>query len=758
MFELPPGVYPQEIDLSERVRAFSNSIGAIVFESTKGPSTFTFYSSEERFIERTGQPKPTNIAQHCAIAFLEESEQLWGVRALNGALTAGGTYISDREGQCNQIFYRPFPIGYRSPFQDGATEIQQLLFDGPFVVGNVITGSVIMSGFQNGIPINAEENFSVTFTTNSDNTLALIGGAILDILNTYTTGGIVEALTGGVTVDDGRFIRITSPIGVRVAIVGIDITGGLTQSNWDIENPKMFDVFVDNPGAWGNNIHTQIANLDNGIPQQQTIQFFGALVAGNVFSCRVTPNVDIPSSFQDVSITFFGSSDATLANIANAILPVLGAGAEAYPIVVGGGSNNDRQIRLVGRDARADFRISNISITGGLSQTQATVIESITREPPDGTFDLQVFDYSVSVSVPVEVHRVSLNIQTDGEGYQLNIDQKINEGPRRSDFIKIFQDNTSQDMLLNVVDVVPRPCAGGDDGLKASATTIINAYNQFASPRKVSVRIIIGAGYSSPEIQKALVNLAQNRRDCMAVIEVPSSFQRAQDAYNYRINVLNVNSSYGALYSPDLRVKDRFTDAIFFLPPSGHVAGVYARVDRIAASWFAPAGLTRGDLSTKILGVRVEYDEGDQQLLFPKGINYILNMPGKGLPIFSAETLQYKASALSNINVRRLLIGNEVALVDSLLDNVFDGNTASTRFRIRQKVEAFLQPILDAEGLYAFEVVCDERNNPPAAIDEGTLTVDDYVQPVIPAKRIRLRTFITRTGANFQELIDSQNT
>jgi phage tail sheath protein FI len=237
---------------------------------------------------------------------------------------------------------------------------------------------------------------------------------------------------------------------------------------------------------------------------------------------------------------------------------------------------------------------------------------------------------------------------------------------------------------------------------------------------------------------------------------MPSDKQSAQNAVAYRKQELNINSSYGAIYTPDLKILDTVTDRQRFIPPSGHVAASFARTDRDRATWFSPAGIERGQVKN-VRGLRVRYSQGDRDLMHDDQVNFIINKPGKGIVIWSAETLQARASALSNVNVRRLLIVVEVSLANALDYSVHDPNDPFTRFLVKQAIDNFLQPIKEARGLYEFFTVCDESNNKNTDIDSYQLNVDVYLKPVLPAKFIRLQTIITNTGANITELIQTYN-
>jgi phage tail sheath protein FI len=232
---------------------------------------------------------------------------------------------------------------------------------------------------------------------------------------------------------------------------------------------------------------------------------------------------------------------------------------------------------------------------------------------------------------------------------------------------------------------------------------------------------------------------------------MPSSDQTTTAAVNYRKNLLNINSSYSAIYTPDLLITDPYTNLQLYCPPSGYVAGAFAYNDAVAAEWFDPAGLNRGGIKN-IQGVAVTYGQSDTDLLEPAQINPIVLMSGQ-YTIMGAATLQSNASALSNINVRRMLITIEVSSVDSLNYQLFQPNDPYTQFLVVQLGNTILQPIKVGRGLIDYLVVSNSKNNPSYITDLGQLNVQYILKPDLPVKFISLQSVISNQGAVFSEIL-----
>jgi phage tail sheath protein FI len=154
-----------------------------------------------------------------------------------------------------------------------------------------------------------------------------------------------------------------------------------------------------------------------------------------------------------------------------------------------------------------------------------------------------------------------------------------------------------------------------------------------------------------------------------------------------------------------------------------------------------------------VLGVRLNYTQGQRDALYEAQINTIRTFPGQGTMIWGQKTAQSNLSALSSVNVRRLIIVTENSIRNSLVKVVFKLNNKFTRLQVFQMIDQFLRTVKAQNGVYDYKIVCDETNNTPQIIDQNQMNVDVYMKPQRSAEVIQLQTIITRTGANFNELV-----
>ncbi len=242
-----------------------------------------------------------------------------------------------------------------------------------------------------------------------------------------------------------------------------------------------------------------------------------------------------------------------------------------------------------------------------------------------------------------------------------------------------------------------------------------------------------------------VINTVQNRGDSMAVI----------DLVRYGANISTTitqaatyDTSYAATYWPWVKTIDPDTARQVWVPASTLIPGIYAFNDRVAEPWFAPAGQSRGIMSTAVRAERY-LTQGNRDTLYQNSINGIVTFPNTGVTVFGQKTLQSRKTALDRINVRRLLIelkGFISQVADTL---VFEQNNVTTRNNFLSQVNPYLNSVQNQQGLTSFKVVMDESNNTPTTIDNNQLIGYVYLQPVKSAEFIVLDFNILPTGATF---------
>jgi phage tail sheath protein FI len=241
-------------------------------------------------------------------------------------------------------------------------------------------------------------------------------------------------------------------------------------------------------------------------------------------------------------------------------------------------------------------------------------------------------------------------------------------------------------------------------------------------------------------VQTAMIADCERLRYRFAVLDTPPGLN-AQQAKEWRYFV-NYDSSYAAMYYPWIEVAD-LSDSpqtTKYIPPSGHMVGVYNRVDGQVGFHKAPAN----EVVAGALNIELNLTKGEQGVLNPIGVNCIRSFPGRGIRVWGARTLSSDGS-WRYINVRRLFIVVGASLDTGMQWVVFEPNDHTLWAKVRRDVNAFLSTIWLSGALFgvtkdqAFYVKCDEELNPTEIRDLGQLIVEIGMSPVKPAEFVIFR-------------------
>ena len=214
-----------------------------------------------------------------------------------------------------------------------------------------------------------------------------------------------------------------------------------------------------------------------------------------------------------------------------------------------------------------------------------------------------------------------------------------------------------------------------------------------------------------------------------------------------------MNSSHAALYWTYVEIFDPFNDKQRFTAPSGHAVSVWGQSDNQQDLWFAPAGLRRG----KIRGatdIRLSPDQGERNAMQANGqsVNPNVKFIKEGIHVFGQKTLLRTSSALNRINVRRMLLFVERAILSATKFLVFHPNDSATDRELVRLVEPILQLVQDGRGLREFLVIADDTTSPPAVRAADKLIAKIFIKPTTTAEIIELQFILTAQTANFEEL------
>ena len=389
-----------------------------------------------------------------------------------------------------------------------------------------------------------------------------------------------------------------------------------------------------------------------------------------------------------------------------------------------GGSNDEMHIVVIDED-------------GGISGAKGTVLETYSK----------------------------VSKASDGKSPQGDDNYYPNVIKTRSEYIYWMDHNTSGTTwgdaaagttYTDIADPFVDTLAGGSDGTAPTNGEKKTAYEKFSDTDSVDVGLIM-AGPADQTHADNVITIAENRRDAIAfispersdVVNVTNNFTQLSNVKDFHSNVKS--TSYAVLDSGYVYKYDRYNDVFRFVPLNGDVAGLCARTDLIADSFYSPAGLNRGILKGAVkLAFNPTKPQRDE--LYPNRINPVVSQPGTGTLLFGDKTALKSPSAFDRINVRRLFILLQKAIATAAKFQLFEFNDEFTRAQFRNIVEPFLRDIQGRRGVVDFLVVCDETNNTGEVIDRNEFVADIFIKPARSINFITLNFIATRTGVAFEEV------
>ena len=298
---------------------------------------------------------------------------------------------------------------------------------------------------------------------------------------------------------------------------------------------------------------------------------------------------------------------------------------------------------------------------------------------------------------------------------------------------------------------------GGAAGSAVTDGQLKTAYEKFQDAETVDVGLIMSGPSSSATHVDNLITIAESRKDAVVfaspqrsdVVNITNSNTQMSNVIGF-FNTIR-SSSYVVFDSGYKYQYDRYSDVYRFVPLNGDMAGLSARTDTVADSWFSPAGFNRGIVRGAVkLAFNPTKSQRDQ--LYPARINPVATFPGQGTILFGDKTGLTTPSAFDRINVRRLFIVLEKAIATASKFQLFEFNDEFTRANFRNIVEPFLREVQGRRGITDFLVVCDETNNTGEVIDRNEFIAEIFIKPARSINFITLSFVATRTGVSFDEV------
>jgi hypothetical protein len=750
---LTPGVYVEEIDTGPKpIEGVSTSTAGAVGVTERGPDNGKpeLVTSFAEFVRKFGgflaQPQPGIVNQ-------------WALNALEG----GRWWL--------------FPLSVKGFFDNGGQRLY---------VKRVFSGSAIASSNQAGAGITSEIAASAGATATRIRLRHLIGIGQGSQINIYSGGVALAGNPFTVTAHDPRTNAITlnNPLGkeVRPGRDFVEPTAYLRQAPAAGPPDTRTLVFGANAvGVWGEALSVQIRPVVGATLKLLPDPTLGDTPESTTLSSAVTgPTANVPVA----AVGTFAAGDRV--EIAGVEYDLSGVGAAALTLNAPGIPQNTtvpagttvRRRRRANAPAATSLNVAGasqlyeealvevdngtnkevftvvsitgdrVTLSGGLANVyhedhRLRVVEAEVnvRYAPGGVlFEEETFSNLRLASNTPEQRESMSNLVTNVNTLSRYIELQRDTGfvsNGLAGFPTVFPTGASANTLwlaltggndnhaaLTVDDFV------GIDGGSGSRTGV-QALEDIDE-----ISICMAPSIWSSTVQSALIQHCEILKDRFAIIDTQDglSLQTVRDVREA------IDTKYAALYYPWIEVRDPSVSRNVQVAPSGHVAGIYARVDVERGVHKAPANeVIRG-----ITKIAQDVTFREQAMLNPKGINALRFFPNRGNRVWGARTLTSDMS-WKYINVRRLFIFVEESIDEGTQWVVFEPNDDPTWARVRQTITNFLIGVWRNGALEgtkqdeAFFVKCDRTTMTQDDIDNGRLICIIGIAPVKPAEFVIFR-------------------
>jgi len=728
---LSPGVYVEEVDAGPQpIAAVATSTGGVVGVTRRGPATPTLVTSYGDFVRNFGGP----------IVIPDETTQSsWATRGRYWNVAESVKAFFD-EGGARLFFQRVQPSGSQASSRN---------FNGGLFA--LITGDVSPT--------------SRTLTLS--HVVSVAAASSLDLINAED-GSVLGTVTVA-SVDYGnRTVTLTADAGVS-ARSGRDVVRIM-----DVDAARnVLTVTAASVGSWGNALAVRLlpgtgARLTLGAAAGSRVETSTTADAAQGDTALVVAPVPgsldatTPVGFavrvngrQRVAVTGVAATGAdltlTLGGPLSAAVPS-GSGVQVLRTAVAGatitvsGASRLYAGAIVQLEGLAAVQVLRVVSVAGADVTLSSNPVGEYREG-DG---LTILEADLSVRYrPVggdEVVERFAGMRLTRDGHPESLLRRVNATSR---LIRVTAGaNYDGTDLQSFPAVSTAPWAslnGGDDQLGGLSLADFIGENLGPGARtgiqaledvdEVAIAFVPGIWHE--DVRNALIGHCTSMADRFAIIDAPPGLT-VQEVQAYRSPI---DTRFAALYYPWVRARDpRPSGDELLMPPSGFMAGIYARVDVSRGVFKAPAN----EVIRSIRGFEVSVTKREQDILNPQNINVLRFFPGRGNRVWGARVLT-SDSAWRYVPVRRFFLMVEESIDEATQWVVFEPNDEPLWARVRQSVSRFLLTqwrlgaLQGATADEAFFVVCDRSTMSQAEIDAGQLICEIGIAPVKPAEFVIFR-------------------
>ena len=296
----------------------------------------------------------------------------------------------------------------------------------------------------------------------------------------------------------------------------------------------------------------------------------------------------------------------------------------------------------------------------------------------------------------------------------------------------------------------------GTDGIPSGASdpalfvAALSSSSDLANSDYFNYHILITPDDVEQPVQDAAIALANSRMDFVYIVDTPFGLSYSQVVawHNGLGNgrTAAINSSYAAIYWPWIKTYDSYWGRYSWCPPSVFIASLFMQVDNKFDPWFAPAGNTRGVIVASDVETIISQPQRDQLYGGFNCVNPIVKFPSAGLVVYGQKTGLRATTALSRINVRRMVVYMKKLMKNALNGMIFEPDNPDSWGRATDLITSILEPVRQGGGISQYVVTIDATTNPANVVAQNMMVGIIKIVPVSVIEVINMSLNVYQSG------------
>lgn len=360
----------------------------------------------------------------------------------------------------------------------------------------------------------------------------------------------------------------------------------------------------------------------------------------------------------------------------------------------------------------------------------------------------------------VDLRKFTVYFYGGFDGWDAYRDQRSNtDNFKRTKYLGEFNENSGEGLSFNAIEN-PEALKLNQPAITSDWYAYLSAIRQFSNPEEVDINVFATPGIDLVNnkllTQEVIEMIEEERADSIYVATMPDKPMGANDYVDemytpddvvYELEDTEIDSNYTCTYYPWIKYEDVDNSQYIYLPPTKDVVRNMAMTDNTTHPWFAPAGISRGDVNC----VRAHYVTklSDEDVLYEGRINPIKTFASDGVKVWGQKNLQKRESQLNRIAVRRLLLRMRKLVAISCIGLIFEPNDSTTKNKFLSTVTPILDNIKANRGISDYKI---EVNDTLEARERRELPAKIFFKPYNALEYIDLNFILTPEGVSFDNI------